>query len=75
MVLFPPFGLGRFSLRLGFGPAQFSFAMVQAYGLVLGIVYASLQSPANHSRSLLRFDNATAISSLPLIADSAVSST
>ena len=44
-VLFPALGIGifAFSLNLGFGPALFSFAMVQSYSLVLGFVYAVLQ--------------------------------
>ncbi len=44
-ILFPAIGLGPFaaSLGLGGGPAVFSFAMVEAYSLVLGIVYAALQ--------------------------------
>jgi hypothetical protein len=47
LVLFPAIGLGIFAHfpGLGFGPALFSFAMVEAYSLVLGAVYASLQGP------------------------------
>jgi hypothetical protein len=45
MVLFPALGFGvfAFSLGLGVGPTVFSLAMVQAYSLVLGVVYAALQ--------------------------------
>ncbi|CCE03458.1 DUF6789 family protein [Bradyrhizobium sp. STM 3809] len=46
--LFPAIGLGPLgiSLGLGAGPAVFSLAMVEAYSLVLGVVYAALQRPA-----------------------------
>jgi hypothetical protein len=46
-VLFPALGFGVFALSLGLGagPALFSFAMVQAYSLILGVVYAALQLP------------------------------
>lgn len=45
--LFPAIGLGPFatSLGLGAGPALFSLAMVEAYSVVLGAVYAALQGP------------------------------
>ncbi|WP_316187175.1 MULTISPECIES: hypothetical protein [unclassified Bradyrhizobium] len=45
--LFPAIGLGPFatSLGLGAGPALFSLAMVEAYSVVLGAVYAALQRP------------------------------
>ncbi|WP_064742419.1 DUF6789 family protein [Bradyrhizobium sp. ORS 375] len=47
IVLFPAIGLGPFglSLGLGAGPALFSLAMIEAYSLVLGAVYAVLQRP------------------------------
>ncbi|MGJ4949987.1 DUF6789 family protein [Bradyrhizobium sp. HKCCYLS20291] len=47
IALFPAIGLGPFglSLGLGAGPALFSLAMVEAYSLVLGVVYAALQTP------------------------------
>ncbi|NPU63734.1 hypothetical protein HL667_01855 [Bradyrhizobium sp. 83012] len=47
IVLFPAIGFGPFatSLGLGAGPALFSLAMVEAYSLVLGAVYAALQTP------------------------------
>ncbi len=46
-ILFPAIGFGPFavSLGLGAGPALFSLAMVEAYSVVLGIVYAALQTP------------------------------
>ncbi|MCL8488587.1 MULTISPECIES: DUF6789 family protein [Bradyrhizobium] len=49
IVLFPAIGLGPFgiSLGLGAGPGLFSLAMVEAYSLVLGVVYAALQRPAH----------------------------
>jgi hypothetical protein len=45
LALFPAVGFGPFamSLGLGAGPALFSLAMVEAYSLVLGAVYAALQ--------------------------------
>lgn len=44
-VLFPAVGFGPFAMALGLGagPALFSLAMVEAYSLVLGAVYAALQ--------------------------------
>ncbi|WP_315719719.1 MULTISPECIES: DUF6789 family protein [unclassified Bradyrhizobium] len=47
IALFPAIGLGPFglSLGLGAGPALFSLAMIEAYSLVLGVVYAALQRP------------------------------
>jgi hypothetical protein len=44
-ALFPAVGFGPFALSLGLGagPALFSLAMVEAYSLVLGAVYAALQ--------------------------------
>jgi hypothetical protein len=47
LVLFPLLGLGPFGGA--FGPAAFSFAMVQAFSLVLGSVYAVLQRVGNGS--------------------------
>ncbi len=43
-ALFPALGLGPFAASLGLGawPALFALAMIQAYSLVLGLVYAAL---------------------------------
>lgn len=49
LVLFPLLGLGPFGSS--FGPAAFSFAMVQAFSLVLGAVYAVLQRTGKGSTS------------------------
>lgn len=45
LVLFPLLGLGPFGSAIG--PAVFSFAMVQAFSLVLGAVYAALQAKSD----------------------------
>lgn len=47
LVLFPLLGLGPFGS--GPGPAAFSFAMVQAFSMVLGSVYAVLQRGSAHT--------------------------
>lgn len=46
LVFFPAIGLGPFALRVGsgFGPALLSLAMLQTYSIVLGIVYAALDT-------------------------------
>jgi hypothetical protein len=46
LVFFPLVGLGPFASGLGQGiwPALFSLAMILAYSVVLGIVYAALNS-------------------------------
>ena len=46
LVFFPLLGLGVFATRLGLGiePAIFSLAMLLAYSVVLGTVYAALDS-------------------------------
>lgn len=48
LVFFPLLGLGIFALDLGLGiqPALFSLAMVLAYSLVMGVVYATLDPAA-----------------------------
>ena len=45
-VFFPLVGLGPFAgkLDLGVWPAVFSLAMILAYSVVLGVVYAALNS-------------------------------
>jgi hypothetical protein len=46
MIFFPWLGLGLFATGVGLGlsPAAFSLAMVLAYSVVLGVVYAALSS-------------------------------
>jgi hypothetical protein len=46
LVFFPMLGLGVFALNAGLGmsPALFSFAMVQTYSLVMGMVYDALNT-------------------------------
>ena len=46
LVFFPMLGLGIFALNAGLGmsPALFSFAMVQTYSLVMGMVYDALNT-------------------------------
>jgi hypothetical protein len=55
LVFFPLLGLGLFvsKLDLGIWPALFSLAMILAYSIVLGIVYAALHSwrPAEPPRA------------------------
>ena len=48
VVFFPLIGLGPFAIGLGLGvaPALFSLAMILAYSLVLGTVYAALEKRA-----------------------------
>ena len=45
-MLFPVVGFGPFAgkLELGVWPAVFSLAMLLAYSVVLGVVYAALNS-------------------------------
>jgi hypothetical protein len=45
LVFFPMIGLGFFGVSAGLGiaPALFSFAMLQAYSVVLGAAYSALQ--------------------------------
>ncbi len=46
VLFFPLLGLGTFAMRLGLGiaPALFSLAMLLAYSVVMGMVYAVLAS-------------------------------
>lgn len=46
LMFFPLLGLGVFALNSGLGasPALFSFAMVQTYSLVMGMVYDALNT-------------------------------
>ena len=46
-LFFPLLGLGPFASGIGLGmaPALFSLAMLLAYSIVLGLVYAALDSP------------------------------
>ena len=46
LVFFPLLGMGLFATRigLGFAPALFSIAMLLAYSIVMGFVYAALSS-------------------------------
>ena len=46
LVLFPLAGLGWFAGNIGLGiaPALLSFAMLLAYGVMMGMVYAALNS-------------------------------
>lgn len=46
LVFFPVIGLGPFAARAGagLGPALLSFAMLQAYSIVLGAVYGALDA-------------------------------
>lgn len=48
VVFFPLIGLGLFAtgLKLGIAPALFSLAMILAYSIVLGSVYAALERRA-----------------------------
>jgi hypothetical protein len=47
LIFFPVLGLGIFALNMGEGiaPALFSFAMVQTYSIVMGLVYGALRKP------------------------------
>jgi len=44
LVFFPLLGLGLFATKLGIEPALFSLAMLLTYSIVLGGVYATLNS-------------------------------
>jgi hypothetical protein len=46
LMFFPLLGLGVFALDAGLGiaPALFSFAMVQTYSVVMGMVYSALEA-------------------------------
>lgn len=46
LIFFPMLGLGVFALDAGLGtaPALFSFAMVQTYSVVMGMVYSALDA-------------------------------
>jgi hypothetical protein len=46
LLFFPLLGLGFFATQIGLGlsPALFSLAMLLAYSVVMGIVYATLDS-------------------------------
>jgi hypothetical protein len=46
LIFFPLIGLGPFAIRaeLGIKPAMLSLAMVLTYSIVLGTVYATLNS-------------------------------
>jgi len=53
LVFFPLIGLGLFAKQLGLGiePALFSLAMLLTYSVVLGVVYATLNSWPRTSQS------------------------
>jgi len=53
LIFFPLIGLGLFAkqLGLGFEPALFSLAMLLTYSIVLGMVYATLNSRPRTSQS------------------------
>jgi hypothetical protein len=46
LIFFPAIGLGPFAIRVGsgLGPALLSFVMLQTYSIVLGTVYAALDT-------------------------------
>lgn len=52
LVFFPAIGKGLFAAQtpLGLAPALFSFAMVLAYSLTLGITYALFMERGTHKR-------------------------
>ncbi len=49
LIFFPLLGLGPFAIHvgLGVGPALFSFGMMQAYSVVLGLVYSLIEARAD----------------------------
>ena len=49
LIFFPMIGLGPFAIRVGLGiePALLSLAMLLTYSVVLGTVYAALNSWSN----------------------------
>ena len=56
LIFFPLIELGPFAIGVGLGiaPALLSLAMLLTYSLVLGIVYAALDSPCSARPPLRR---------------------